>query len=342
MQITAFDKKGDQLVAATVDGNHLISLTYHSFDEMLEQMLKEPDRLYVCEHSHATPKRYSKSQFWFPAQIEQLLAANVQLRVVAEAVTNRKVYEYRHQVEAMGFPVPEDQKGWKEKDEAVACALALHAATIGHGSLARMKMFDAVYDPLHAWAHEQRDEINLIWEILRSYADWDPQALWDYKGDQAELFSGIADSYDRMCSWLEGGSWQRLPNPDLFIEIFLGDAKPTPATVRAARKRVAAVWFCVFDSNDERRLFKGKPLGINNTLRHLLQLKEFHRRGGSHRAQIFWHSLRGSVRKRQGCTSPKSFSKFEAEDWEILAEQKRKFRRLLHDMVSDIAQTAPI
>lgn len=336
MRITAFDKKGERLVAATVENGRLISITYHSFEGMRQAMLADPGACYVCEHSHATAKRFSKSQFWFPSEIQELLDRGVNLRVVAEAVTGRKLYQYRVQITMMGFPVPNDQLGWKEKDEAVACALALHAADVGHHTLARLKLFDGTFDPLQQWAHEQRDDINQIWEILRNYADWDPAGLEDYDGlpEDRQYIQRLAGSYNMMCDWLEGGGWRNLPQPELFEEILLGGAKPTPAVVRGARKRVAAVWYCVFGHDGQRRLFKDKPLGVNKTLRYLLSMKEFHRRSGSHRAQVYWHSLRGSIRKQQGCTSPKSYTKFDEQDWQIHTEQKRKFRRLMHDMVA--------
>lgn len=341
MAITAFDKKGDQLVAATVERGKLISLNYYTFSEMLELMLADPKRLYVCEHSHATTKRFSKSQFWFPADIQRLLDAGVELRVVAEAVTNRKLYEYRDAAAAAGFPIPDNQKGWHEKDEAVAIALACHAEAVGHHTLAKLKLFQGEYDPLQGWAHEQIESINTIWEILRNYADWDPAALADYDGlpEDQVFIAQLEGSYGRMCDWLDDGGWQDLPCADAFCDILLNGKRPTPAVLRDARKRVAAIWYTLVDHTGQRRLFKGKPLGINNTMRHLLSMKEFHRRSGSHRAQVYWHSLRGVIRREQGCTSPEAYSKFTSEDWAVHTEQKRRFRQLVKTMLEDIART---
>jgi hypothetical protein len=73
-------------------------------------------------------------------------------------------------------------------------------------------------------------------------------------------------------------------------------------------------------------------------MRHLLKMKEFHRKAGSHRAQLYWHSLRGMVRRAQGATSPKSYALWDAFDHEIHTEQKRRLRAVVKDVLQDMAR----
>jgi hypothetical protein len=53
-----------------------------------------------------------------------------------------------------------------------------------------------------------------------------------------------------------------------------------------------SLFVAVYDSNGNRRLYKNKPAGINRIMRHILQQKPNHFRGGVARSNLMYHNHR--------------------------------------------------
>ena len=219
----------------------------------------------IVEHAHLQPRnaRVSLAQ---PMTYEQLLELHsnaIEKGVDIREFPETQTYKYRNAL------FGEDSSKTDELD-----AQAIISATLQKNPKSLKKFTPCkskTFSPIQEWSHWQIKEMN---ELLNKYRIQhnldDPLCFVAFK--QCML------TIDQI-SWQKSGS--EISDARRW---FLGE------NLKAGTKTSGAlsIWVAVFDWNAQKRLFNGKWIGINDTMRYLLGCKPHHYKGGVARSNI-WH-----------------------------------------------------
>jgi hypothetical protein len=226
----------------------------------------------VIEHAHLQPrnKRVSLAQPLTYEQLVQLytnaIANGIDIREFPETLP----YKYRNAL------FGEDSK---KSDENDAQAILYAALQRNPTSLKKFVPIQSkTFSPIQTWAHEQINEMN---DLLNKYRIEhnleDPMCLVAFKQclltiDQISLQKSGQAAYDAR-------RW------------FLGENLKEGAKTSGA----LSIWVTLFNWHGQQRLFQGKWIGINDTMRYLLGCKPHHFRGGVARSNIWYWNFRKAL-----------------------------------------------
>lgn len=357
------DKDKATLVVACVQSQTVRWVRRFNFQDFLLLDWYEDGGVIVGETSHFTIKDICGAQIYNRQQLTQLrdavTARGGEIRTVAESVTPRKLAFNQDAIRAYGIALPDRiADTFDGKDDAVAIAIALDAEQRGYDTLCRLQIRQP--SELEQWALKERQRLNLAWLVLgEGDTKWSLDAvatLSSEKPENQQLIAELTYSFGQLCRWVEDGAWEgRLQHPELFYEFFgLLTKGGKVSTSRKTRKGLvsylAPIWYSLLGTDGRRRRDGlGHVVGVNRAMRYLLVMKENHRRGGRHRAHLYYHRLPAIVNQRVGKSSTrrdkggkpvsKLWSEFTEQDKLVFAQTKRDLRKVVKDVMFAILDT---
>ena len=219
----------------------------------------------VIEHAHLQPRnvRVSLAQPMTHQQLVELHENALQKGVDIRAFPEKLTYRYRNVLFG---------ENSSKSDELDAQAIIYASIQKNPLTLTKFKPhLPKDFAPMQAWAHIQIKEMN---DLLNKYRI------------QHNLEDPICFVVFKQCLMtIEQISWQK-SGQDVSDarRWFLGENLKEGAKTSG----VLSMWVSLFDWNGQKRLFNGKEIGTNNTMRYLLGCKPHHFRGGVARSNI-WH-----------------------------------------------------
>lgn len=222
------------------------------------------DDFVIIEYAHMQP-RNSRVSLAQPLTYEQLLELknnadkkNIQIRLISQNLT----WKFRNQL-----------FGENSKDDHNDAQALIYAAQ--HYGLNLLQKFAPVpsksFSAIQEWAHDQVKEMN---EILN---------LYRMKYDVTESICLLLFEKYALAIELHLRNTSGQPSTDAVRWFFgenLGMDGKTSATL--------SIWVSLIQWNGSPRLFKDKPIGINNTMRYLLGMRPNHFKGGVARSNIMY------------------------------------------------------
>lgn len=219
----------------------------------------------IIEHAHLQPRnaRVSLAQAMTYEQLVELSLNAIEKGVDIREFPETQTYKYRNAL------FGENSTKTDELD-----AQAIIYATLQKDPKSLKKFIPCkpkTFSPIQEWSHLQIKEMNDLLNKYRIQHNLDDPLCF-------VAFKQCMLTIDQI-SWQKTGS--EISDARRW---FLGDNLKAGAKTSGA----LSIWVAIFDWNAQKRLFNGRWIGINDTMRYLLGCKPHHHKGGVARSNI-WH-----------------------------------------------------
>lgn len=306
----------------TEDGPELSYYSTKSADHFLELNFCRPGDRVAVEVAHLTPRAettlVSRAQPYSYKELLRLAETaqrkGVEIRLWPQGQTPRaRTRFYGH--------IAEDDR----KTDAIDChSIALAASHFGFERLQSFKPRPSgEWDELEQWAFKQKEDMN---QMCR---------YWMGEHDRVRLpgiekLLGHSGRRLRMEMEIRSAALDETLKRDCQTYFIGGKCIGEKATSEA--NGALALWSAIVNQHGELRLFKGKKLGINNTMRYLLGNKPCHFRAGVARSNLWYHKFRAMLRA-EGVIDKKNQKQVPTDPsdprYQKFVECKRRYRKAM-------------